>query len=130
SYKDMVVALLTAKGQSHKGDKEKDIAANQAANFIIAHLGDAVPPEKQSEFGRFDAVPITSRVTRLFLGIQTQCTQCHDHPFNKEWVQGDFWGVNAFFRQTARDKTPTGIGDRRMNANPERVTLRDEPAAN
>ena len=46
-------------------------------------------------------------MTRLFLGLQTQCTQCHDHPFNKEWVQSDFWGVNAFFRQTLRDRTPT-----------------------
>jgi hypothetical protein len=43
----------------------------------------------------------------LFLGLQTQCTQCHDHPFNSEWVQSDFWGVNAFFRQTTRSGTPT-----------------------
>ena len=55
--------------------------------------------------GKFDAVPITSRVTKLFLGIQTQCVQCHDHPFNKEYVQSDFWGVNAFFRQTDRSGT-------------------------
>ena len=46
-------------------------------------------------------------MTRLFLGLQTQCTQCHDHPFNKEWVQSDFWGVNAFFRQTVRSANPT-----------------------
>lgn len=121
SYRDLVVKLLTATGKTNE---------NGAVNFIIHHLGESNPEDKRSEFGPFDAVPITSRVTRLFLGLQTQCVQCHDHPFNREWVQSDFWGVNAFFRQTVRDKTPTGVGDRRMMANPERVTLSDETSFN
>lgn len=124
SHKDMVTRLLTARGKT--GD---DGDAN-AANFIIHHLGEAVPAEKQAELGRFDAVPVTSRVTRLFLGIQTNCVQCHDHPFNKEWLQSDFWGINAFFRQTVRDRTPTGAADRRMMADPAKVTLSDVPDAN
>jgi hypothetical protein len=33
------------------------------------------------------------------LGLQVQCTQCHNHPFN-EWKQRKFWEFNAFFRQT------------------------------
>src|SRR5439155_20388376 len=57
---------------------------NGAVNYVLAHL----------EFG---AVPLTSRTTRLFLGQQIQCTQCHDHPSN-EWKQRDFWGINAFFQ--------------------------------
>ena len=40
---------------------------NGAVNYVLAHL-------------EFDAVPLTSRTTRLFLGQQIQCTQCHDHP--------------------------------------------------
>ncbi|HVK15533.1 MAG TPA: DUF1549 domain-containing protein [Fimbriiglobus sp.] len=98
SYRDMVSQLLTATGKTND---------NGAVNFILHHLGDATPRDKRGELGPFDAVPITSRVTRLFLGLQTQCTQCHDHPFNSEWVQSDFWGVNAFFRQTTRSGTPT-----------------------
>lgn len=121
NYKDLVTKLLTAKGRTDQ---------NGAVNFIIHNLGEANPADKRSEFGPFDAVPISSRITRLFLGLQTQCVQCHDHPFNKEWVQGDFWGVNAFFRQTLRDKTPTAAADRRMMANPERVELRDDPSFN
>jgi hypothetical protein len=120
-YDELVTKLLTAKGKSNE---------NGAVNFIIHHLGEPTPNEKQAEMGKFDAVPITSRVTRLFLGIQTNCTQCHDHPFNKEWVQGDFWGVNAFFRQTVRDKTPTSDQDRRMMANPVQVELTDETKYN
>jgi hypothetical protein len=57
---------------------------NGAVNFVLAHL----------EFG---AVPLTSKTTRLFLGQQIQCTQCHDHPTN-DWKQADFWGINAFFK--------------------------------
>ena len=57
---------------------------NGAVNYVLAHL----------EFG---AVPLTSRTTRLFLGQQIQCTQCHDHPQN-DWKQVNFWGINAFFK--------------------------------
>lgn len=121
AYDELVTKLLTAKGKSNE---------NGAVNFIIHHLGEPTPNEKQADTGKFDAVPITSRVTRLFLGIQTNCTQCHDHPFNKEWIQADFWGVNAFFRQTVRDKTPTTDADRRMMANPVQVELSDESKFN
>jgi hypothetical protein len=130
SYKDMVVELLTAKGVSHKGDQAKSQSANGATNFVMFHLGDTVPGEKQSQLGKFDAVPITSRVTRLFLGLQTQCTQCHDHPENKEWVQTDFWGVNAFFRQTVRSANPTPSTDRRNMANPTNPVLSDVDTLN
>jgi hypothetical protein len=62
---------------------------NGAVNYVLAHL----------EFG---AVPLTSRTTRLFLGQQIQCTQCHDHPSN-DWKQVDFWGINAFFKGMKAD---------------------------
>ncbi len=98
NYKDIVTQILTATGKTND---------NGAVNFIAQQLGEMNPPDKRNDLGTFDAVPITSRVTRLFLGLQTQCTQCHDHPFNKEWVQSDFWGVNAFFRQIQRTGAPT-----------------------
>ena len=80
----MVEELLTATGKTNE---------NGAVNFILA-------PPRRADPGRqggprkatFDAVPITSRVTRLFLGLQTQCTQCHDHPFNPEWKQDGLLG--------------------------------------
>jgi len=98
NHRDMVSQVLTATGKGNE---------NGAVNFIALQLGEKNPNDKQNELGTFDGVPITSRVTRVFLGLQTQCTQCHDHPFNKEWVQSDFWGVNAFFRQISREGTPT-----------------------
>ena len=87
---------------------------NNAVVFVLRHLGDPIVDadarrqgmkENLEKDGKYDAVPITSRVTRLFLGMKTQCVQCHDHPFHKEYIQSDFWGVNAFFRQTDRSGT-------------------------
>ncbi len=35
-------------------------------------------------------------VSRVFMGTQLQCAQCHDHPADK-WTQRDFYGLAAFF---------------------------------
>lgn len=132
SHKDMVMKLLTARGQvgGTKTTERWTPKPEYAANFVMHHLGEAIrDPQERARDGAFDAVPITSRVTKLFLGLQTQCTQCHDHPFNKEWVQSDFWGMNAFFRQTVRSGTPTaapvGNNQKMINAAPITVTDMD-----
>jgi hypothetical protein len=137
SHKDLVMKLLTATGRVG-GTKESGASGwtpkpDYAANFIMHHLGEAEKDQKKRrEEGGFDAVPITSRVTKLFLGLQTQCTQCHHHPFNKEWVQSDFWGVNAFFRQTVRSATPSvaPMGNNAKMDNPVSVTITDDPDLN
>lgn len=41
---------------------------------------------------------LAAATSRAFLGVQIQCAQCHDHPFD-EWSQRDFWGYAAFFAQ-------------------------------
>ncbi len=105
SYKDMVKELVTATGKTN---------GNGAVNFVLAHLGESTPRDKVKEEGNFEMVPITSRTTRLFLGLQTQCVQCHDHPFNPEWKQQAFWGVNAFFRQVSRSGNPITRQPNRM----------------
>ncbi|MFI5461313.1 MAG: DUF1549 domain-containing protein [Isosphaerales bacterium] len=84
---------------------------NGAVNYVLAHL-------------EFDAVPLTSRTTRLFLGEQIQCTQCHDHPTN-QWKQIDFWGINAFFKgmKTENVSKPAATG---LDAY-DHTELTDEP---
>jgi hypothetical protein len=112
-YDEMVKGLLTASGENTK---------NGAVNFILAHVGENVPQGRRAEEGAFEMVPLTSRVTRLFLGTQVQCAQCHDHPFYGNIKQEHFWGVNAFLRQVARKGTPPGM-QRNMPAGP--LTLED-----
>jgi hypothetical protein len=119
-WNKVVTELISASGKGN--DKG-------AVIFVIRHLGDPIAAEMgqrpdYNKEGKFDSVPITSRVTKLFLGIQSQCVQCHDHPFHKEYVQSDFWGVNAFFRQTDRSGTtnPRNLG---MGVTPPQLTLSD-----
>jgi hypothetical protein len=100
SFKEMVRELITANGKTNE---------NGAVNYVLAHLGETVPNDKQrgeDGEGKFTMVPVTSRTTKLFLGVQIQCTQCHKHPFNEEWNQDHFWGVNTFFRQVDRKGNP------------------------
>jgi hypothetical protein len=80
-WNEVVFDLVSAEGHFEE---------NGAVNFLLAQMQD-----------QDDGVQMTAKTTRLFLGMQVQCTQCHDHPFN-EWKQDQFWKFNSFFRQTAR----------------------------
>ncbi|MEX2286883.1 MAG: DUF1549 and DUF1553 domain-containing protein [Planctomycetaceae bacterium] len=80
-WKDVVYDLVTAEGHYEK---------NGAVNFLLAQM--TMNDEK---------VQATAKTTRLLMGIQVQCTQCHDHPFNP-WKQNQFWEFNSFFQQARR----------------------------
>jgi hypothetical protein len=108
SYKSMVEQVVTAKGKTND---------NGAVNYLLAHLGATNPNGRQVQEGAFDVVPITARTVRLFLGYQIQCTQCHDHPFNADWKQKHFWGMNVFFRQIERIGQPPGQNNNQMMQN-------------
>jgi hypothetical protein len=45
-----------------------------------------------------DAKPenLAAATARVFMGVQIECAQCHDHPFAK-WSRDQFWGMAAFF---------------------------------
>jgi len=42
----------------------------------------------------------TAEVSRIFLGIQIQCCQCHDHPYD-QWKREQFHELAAFFPRIA-----------------------------
>ena len=75
-YDKFAAGLLAAKG-------EKDEAPE--ANFILRHLDPKEPP-----------IALANRTARVFLGLQLQCAQCHDHP-TEPFTQDDFWGLAAHF---------------------------------
>jgi hypothetical protein len=39
---------------------------------------------------------LAANAARIFLGMQVQCAQCHDHPFS-HWRRHEFWALAAFF---------------------------------
>jgi hypothetical protein len=81
-YDRMVYELVSATGVTSPGAE----GFNGAANFLVGKLEES-------------ATLATADTAKVFLGLQVQCTQCHNHPFN-EWKQQKFWEMNAFFRQT------------------------------
>ena len=68
----MAYELLTATGESDK---------NGATGYMMANRG---------------VDKMTDSVGRLFLGVQIQCAQCHNHPFT-HWKQTEYWGLAQFF---------------------------------
>lgn len=101
-YDRMVYELITATGNVSP-DAEN---FNGAVNFLI----DKVNAD--------NAAQATAATSRLFLGLQVQCTQCHNHPFNK-WEQQKYWEMNAFFRQVR------ARGGRRAQMNGQTAELID-----
>jgi hypothetical protein len=39
---------------------------------------------------------LTRDIGRLFLGVNLQCAQCHDHPSIEDYKQADYHGIKAF----------------------------------
>jgi hypothetical protein len=85
-WDQMVRDILTAQG---------DMDKNGAVTYFLANL----TPDK-----------LTDNATRVFLGVQLQCAQCHDHPFTK-WKQDEYWGMAAFFTKV------------RINGNPRQAAM-------
>ncbi len=103
-YDKMVQELVTATGTTTPGADEFD----GATNYLIDKVNDE------------NGALATAATTRLFLGLQVQCTQCHNHPFN-DWKQQKYWEMNAFFRQARA--FPGGM--RRGDAGPARLVDQD-----
>lgn len=80
-WNEIVFDLVSAEGHFEE---------NGAVNYLLAQM-------TMNDEG----VQATAMTTRLFMGIQVQCTQCHNHPFN-DWQQEQFWQFNSFFRQARR----------------------------
>ncbi len=82
-YDRLVYELVTATGTTVPGTED----FNGATNFLVEKVNDD------------KAVQAAAQTARIFMGMQIQCTQCHNHPFN-DWKQRKFWELDAFFRQT------------------------------
>lgn len=68
----MTWELITATGEAEKVPEVTYIMANKGVDKL------------------------TDSVGKLFLGVQIQCAQCHNHPFT-HWKQTEYWGLAQFF---------------------------------
>ncbi len=86
SWAETTTALLTATG---------DVSEDGSTALIFAQQGD--PKE------------VASETARIFLGIQIQCANCHDHPTDS-WKRDQFHGLAAFFPRTQSLRKPDSMG--------------------
>jgi len=50
-----------------------------------------------------DTLKTAENVAQVFMGIRTQCAQCHNHPFDR-WTMDDYYSFAAFFSQIGRKR--------------------------
>jgi hypothetical protein len=80
SWGDMVREMITASGPARL-----DQAAKNGAIFFLT-----------SRFGADAAMERAAETSRIFLGIQIQCAQCHNHP-SDVWKRQQFHELAAYF---------------------------------
>ncbi|MEE3370014.1 MAG: DUF1549 domain-containing protein [Planctomycetota bacterium] len=109
--RDWITALREVKGQGTNLTTlyqygRQAMAENRSwgriSTDLIATQGN-IAIDGRANFGvYFDGEPneYADAITRLFLGRNLACAQCHDHPYINDWKQEHYWGLAAFFART------------------------------
>ncbi|VAX41205.1 FIG00926764: hypothetical protein [hydrothermal vent metagenome] len=91
-WNEIVTAMVTATG---------NVQENGETAIIFAHQAQA--PE------------IAAEMSRIFMGVQVQCANCHDHPTDR-WTRKDFHQLAAYFPRMRIARAPKKTGQRRSFA--------------
>ncbi len=74
---------------------------DQLAREILGASGDALRPAARFYVDRGGETNLLTRdVGRLFLGMDLQCAQCHDHPLVDDYEQKDYYGIFAYLNRS------------------------------
>jgi hypothetical protein len=84
SFADIVRELISSHGRNDE---------NGAVSYALTYSRE---PES-----------LASVTARTLLGVQIQCAQCHDHPY-QSWTQQDFDGFTSFFARLQYTRTDPG----------------------
>jgi hypothetical protein len=69
--------------------------------LLSANGGTFSSPATNFYQGERDTLKTSENVAQVFMGIRTQCAQCHNHPFDR-WTMDDYYSFAAFFAQIGR----------------------------
>lgn len=99
SWKEITRSILEAEGEL-RFTLNTPSAENGGLFFLVAHEGE-------------EAEERAAETSRVFLGIQIQCAQCHDHP-TESWKRQQFHEFAAYFsrikfEQLFDDKKLAGV---------------------
>jgi len=81
----------------------QSVAENKPLDHIIQEIFAADGSDKETQAAaRFylarngDVNELTRDISRIFLGADLTCAQCHDHPEVQDWKQDHYYGISAF----------------------------------
>lgn len=85
--------------------KEK-IASNTPTDQMVREIlgssgGSFANPATNYYQTETETLKTAENVAQVFMGMRIQCTQCHNHPFDR-WTMDDYYGFAAFFAQIGR----------------------------
>ena len=136
--------LLERRGENPEWSKflEKSFEANKPWDQLVREI---IDPESEDETRRGAAFFYTKRlekigqqdtdfpgvtrdVGRLFLGMDLQCAQCHNHLFIDSYKQQDFQGLFTVYQNTfiRSDVKFPAIGEKVMTAKKEYMSVFDK----
>lgn len=115
-WRDVIRYRATNENLAQVGYKEledwlaKQIQGNRPWDEVARELITATGKTSENAAVVFDlshelqAVELAGEVSRIFLGVQIQCAQCHDHPTDS-WKRQQFHEFAAFFAGATRKRT-------------------------
>jgi len=80
----------------------KNIPINEVARELIAASGSNFENPAANYYQlETDPLKLAEDTAQAFFGTRIQCSQCHNHPFDR-WTMADYRGFVAFFTQVGR----------------------------
>ena len=81
---------------------DKNVPINQIARQLISASGSNLENPAANYYQiETDPLKLAEDTAQAFFGIRIQCSQCHNHPFDR-WQMDDYRGFVAFFTQIGR----------------------------
>lgn len=82
------------------------IASNTPSDVMVRELlaskgGTFSDPATNYYQTETETLKVAENAAQVFMGMRIQCTQCHNHPFDR-WTMDDYYGFAAFFSQIGR----------------------------
>ncbi len=80
----------------------RNVPIDQMVRSLLGSVGGTfTSPETNFYEVERDTLKTAENVAQVFMGIRTQCAQCHNHPFDR-WTMNDYYSFAAFFAQVGR----------------------------
>ena len=103
---DQQVQMSTKSAAQYFDWIERQVTSGVPADEMVRALLTATGPSFEEPAANFykverDPLKLSENVAQAFLGVRTQCAQCHNHPFDR-WTMNDYYGFAAFFAQVGR----------------------------